>query len=556
MTVTDRVARWLDIVPASAVATSADDGDRASSGLSTRATAGTTISGRKSFDRPEDQYASTLGFFSNFSTDDYWRTADLTPNALRRLKVHKVVELLADSSPELSKALFDFVLMGNPGFTLKAYKPGTETEDVKATAALNAMLGTLKGYYGSVKVVFNRLLISAFLRGKLFAEIVLADNGRRFVDLATPDPAFLAFRRVKDPERGVVWQVGQWQGSEFVILDGPTIRYIPIHPFPGKIDGRSLVHPAIFICVFLIAMLSDLRRVVQQQGYPRLDIAILFEKLKDQIPQDVRAKPRELKAWADEVVSEIKKVYSKLKPDDTYVHSDAIEVNKPVGTLDNSSLGAVDGLIKACERMATRALKSMPLLMATTDGVSEANANRQWEMYAALCKSIQQEVETMVGDLFQFALQAQGIACDVRLKFAELRAAELFRDAQVKLLLVTIARAAYDNGWISQDEASQMGVEKIKADQTEPRVLTPARPSISPTGAQGAQVAADTQADPGANRNAMAVVRKIAEQLLTARSNGDRSPTLSTIEDALKLFEKYAPDSASSLLTAEPFTEQ
>jgi hypothetical protein len=548
MTVTDRVARWLDIVPASAVATSADDGDRASSGLSTRATAGTTISGRKSFDRPEDQYASTLGFFSNFSTDDYWRTADLTPNALRRLKVHKVVELLADSSPELSKALFDFVLMGNPGFTLKAYKPGTETEDVKATAALNAMLGTLKGYYGSVKVVFNRLLISAFLRGKLFAEIVLADNGRRFVDLATPDPAFLAFRRVKDTERGVVWQVGQWQGSEFVVLDGPSIRYIPIHPFPGKIDGRSLVHPAIFICVFLIAMLSDLRRVVQQQGYPRLDIAILFEKLKDQIPQDVRAKPRELKAWADEVVSEIKKVYSKLKPDDTYVHSDAIEVNKPVGTLDNSSLGAVDGLIKACERMATRALKSMPLLMATTDGVSEANANRQWEMYAALCKSIQQEVETMISDLFQFALQGQGIMADVRLRFAELRAAELLRDAQVAMLKTLIARALYDNGIISQDEQAQMAADKIKADQPEPRA------SASSAGARPTSGLTNVNPEPGANRTSTEVLRDIAKQFVLMR-NGNRAPTLPEIEQAIDLFKLYAPDAAESLLSARPLEQ-
>ena len=539
-----RAARWLDIE----TDFEKPESDRATaSGLSSRAIAGGRIDGRKSFDRPEDQFASGLSFFSSFSTDSYWESVDLSPNNLKKLNVHRVVELLADSSPEMSKALFDFILMGNPGFTLKAFTPGTETEDVKATKALAEMMKTLKRHYGSPKVVFNRLFMAAFMRGKIFAELVLADSGRRFVDIATPDPAFLSFRRVSDPERGPVWQIGQWHGTDFVVLEGPTIRYIPIHPFPGKIDGRPLVHPAIFICVFLMSMLHDLRRVIQQQGYPRIDLKIIFEKLKDQIPNEVRTKPRELKKWADDVVAEIKNVFSQLKPDDTYVHSDAIEVGRPVGTLDDSSLGAVDGLIKACERMATRALKSMPLNMGTTDGVSEANANRQWEMYAALCKSIQQDVETAVGDLLQFGLEGQGIIADVQLRFAELRAAELLRDAQVLLIKTTIARALYDNGIISQDEQAQLAIDKVKADQPAPRV-NGSQSGVQPSGIVGGQP------DPGSTRTAQDALREMATRLLQMR-NGSRTPTLPEIEETMKLFTMFAPRAAQDLLSAEPLEQ-
>lgn len=540
-----RVARWLDIGPVSAIVSPEDR----ASGVTARTVAGATVDGRKSFDRPEDQFTNSLSVLANFSTDDYWQAADLTPRGLRYIKIPKIVELLADSSPEFSKALFDFILMGNAGYTLKAYRPGTETEDAKASKALGEMMTILKGHYGSPKVVFNRLLMAAFLRGKIFAEVVLADSGRRFVDLATPDPATLSFRRIKDAERGVRWQVGQRQGTEFVPLEGPTMRYIPIHPFPGKIDGRSLVNPAIFICVFLIAMLSDLRRVVQQQGYPRLDLTVTFEKLKDMIPTDVRGKPRKLKEWADEVIAEIQSVYSKLKPDDTYVHSDAITVGDPVGALNDSSLGAVDGLIKACERMATRALKSMPLNMGTTDGVSEANANRQWEMYAALCKSIQQDVETCVGDLFEFALQGQGIVAEVRLRFAELRTAELLRDAQVLMLKVLIARSLYDNGIISQDEQAQMTTEKLQADQPAPRASAATGGSTQP----GAQVGG--QPDPGSTRSANEVLRAMAEKLIAMR-NGKRTPTLPEIEETMKLFSEFLPPAARNLLAAEPQLEQ
>lgn len=549
MTVLGQMRKLLDIEAvetADARQEAADAVERAftQSMPSVRAAAGVRVDGRKSYDRPEDQFASTLGFFSQLSTDVYWHGFDLDTATLKRIPVYKIVELVATVSPEMSKALSDFLLMGNPGFELKAFKPGSDTEDVRGTEALNVMLAELEKNHGSAKVVFNRCFTAAYLRGKVFVELVLAQNGRRFVDFATPDPAYLAFRRVDHPERGKVWQVGQWQGSEFVVLEGPTMRYMPVQPMPGKIEGNSPINPAIFVCVFLISLLHDLRRVIQQQGYPRLDIEIIFEKLKAQIPKDAIGKPEKMKAWADGVVDEVKRVYSKLKADDTYLHSDAIKVNQPVGALDDSSLGAVDGLIKAIERMATRALKTMPLNMATTDGVSEANANRQWEMYAALCKSFQQDIERIFSGLFQFALQGQGILARVELKFAELRAAELLRDAQVLMLLTLIGRALYDNGIISQDEEAQLVLKKAKADQPQPRVTaSPGTPQpTNPTG---------TNPEPGSNRDANTSLRELATQYIAVKNgHGARTPTTTQLEETLKLFDKFAPNAAQSALEA------
>lgn len=111
----------------------------------------------------------------------------------------------------------------------------------------------------------------------------------------------------------------------------------------------------------------------------------------------------------------------------------------------------------------------MPLLMAMTDGVSEANANRQWEIFVAFIKSIQQLGEAMLESQFGLGLQAKGVWATVDWKFAELRAAELLRDAQAELLRTQTARMQYDNGSISADEIAEKSAGKVKADAPAPR---------------------------------------------------------------------------------------
>jgi hypothetical protein len=329
-----------------------------------------------------------------------------------------------------------------------------------------------------------------FMRGGACSELVFDLNGKDVVDLAVPDPCSLRFEQIKDPVLGTQWRIYQWQQQRKVILDVPTFRYIPLQPALGKPFGRPMVSPALFVCLFLMTLLLDLKRVIKQQGYPRLDLSIDFARLREMMPEDIEGDPLRFKEFVDGVVDSVVNYYKNLKPDDAYVHDDTISVNRPVGAVDSSSLGAVDALFKALERMATRALKTMPLMMATTDGVSEANANRQWEIYVAGIKSIQHLIESMMEYHLTFALRAQGLRAHVQWRFAELRAAELLRDAQVQALKTQTAKLQYEQGWISQNEAAQLGANKEKADVESPRIIT---------GYLGGNLTT-TQAEPGSNR--------------------------------------------------------
>lgn len=338
-------------------------------------------------------------------------------------------------------------------------------------------------------MVLNRLFVGAFLRGAFFAELVLDRRGRVPLDLVTPDPVTARFRRVDDPDRGPLWRLCQGQGVHIVDLNRPTIMYVPVDPLPGSPYGRPLAAPALFSSLFLLGLLHDLRRVVAQQGYPRLDLAVSLERLMAAMPADLEADSEALKNWVAATISEVQTVFNGLQPDDAYIHTDVVTVNRPVGAVDASSLGGVDGLIKSLERMLTRALKTMPLLMADTAGASEANANRQWEVHAAGIKSLQHLAENLLSRLLTLALQAQGLPATVEFRFAELRAAEMLRDAQTENLQIANARAKYDAGWTSQDEAAE-AVTGHAADVPEPRVVAEG----------GAGGLATVNPEPGSNR--------------------------------------------------------
>lgn len=435
-----------------------------------------------------------------------WRALDLDLVSLELLSPARIAELLCDLSPEVSVALNDFLRFCNPGFEIQALKVGSDDVDERAQKALNEFTAILEERHGSLDLLINRLFTGVFLRGAFFAELVLDERGRNGIDIVIPDPSTVRFRKILDPLYGEVFQLGQWQAGKFVHLDRPTVRYVPHDPFPGVPYGRPVISPAIFLALFNIGLLRDIRRVVAQQGYPRLDVEIDLPKLFESLPvelQDLDTFSR----WAEEWVQKIEQQYSQVRPEDAYVHFSAVKINRPIGALDGSTIGSVDGLMKAIERGMSRALKTSPIIMGITEGTSEAQANRQWEIHAARIKAFQHPAETMIAALLKMELNARGIQADVRLRFGEIRSAELQRDAQVENLKITNAKAAFDNNWIDRERAAKDGYD-VEPDDLPDEAAPPPQPVAPPT---PDAASLDAVPEPGANRSATSGTRHNAK---------------------------------------------
>lgn len=429
------------------------------------------------------------------SAEQSWRTLDLDLVSMERLSPHKIAELMADLSPEISGGVNDWLRFCNPGYELVAMNANGRPHP-RGQKAADEFRDQLAALHGTFDVVVNRLYLGAYMRGAFFSELVGDQRGRAPVDIATPDPATVRFRRIHDPVRGDVYDLGQLQGGRFVSLsDRETIRYVPVDPFPGSPYGRPMISASIFLGLFLLGLLRDVRRVVAQQGYPRLDVSVDVKRLYESLPQGTITNLDEFSAWSAKFLNQIAQVYQGIKPDSAYVHLDSVTVNHPKGALDNSSLGALDGLTKAIERGLARGLKTSPLILGLTEGTSEAQANRQWEIHAARIKAAQHWCEGSLGAHFTQAVQMQGIDAVIAVQFAELRSAELLRDEQVKQLQLANAVVAYNEGIIGQDEKAMYAWGKDKADQEAPRVTAAGATADVPD-------ASEVVAEPGANRMA------------------------------------------------------
>lgn len=461
---------------------------------------------RASLDQPDAFGVASLVMTAPTDFDTNWQLMMLEHRQLELLSPAKLMEMMADLSPEVSRAIWDFLRLCNPGWEFEAFRPGSDVQDERAMAAVQAYIDTLDDLYGSFDVTIGRMFLGPMLRGAFCAELVLDARGRMPIDLATPDPGSIRFRQRIDPLRGEVWQPGQWQGAKFVPLDVPTFRYLPIDPMPASPYGRPLASPALFTSLFLLGMLHDLKRVIQQQGYPRLDLTVDTQRLAETAPQIV-ADQTAFDAYVNNVVTAVAQAYSQLKPDDAYIHTDSVTINSPIGATTQGNLAGIDGVIRALERMTVRALKTMPLMLALGEGSTEGEANRQWEIYAAGIKSIQHYAESMLERLLTLALEAQGIQATVQFRFAEMRGAEMLRDAQTEAMQIANAKAKYEQGWYSQDEASEE-ITGHEADAPEPRTAAGGNVDI-------VQDNGDGQEQPSQDANRAAVL----DELRAARAD-------------------------------------
>lgn len=85
--------------------------------------------GRLSTDDINGAYGGALALLSPVSAESDWRTLELDANTLDTLSPSELMELLADISPDISRALWDFLRLSNPGWEARVLRPGTDELD-------------------------------------------------------------------------------------------------------------------------------------------------------------------------------------------------------------------------------------------------------------------------------------------------------------------------------------------------------------------------------------------------------------------------------------------
>lgn len=393
-----------------------------------------------------------------------WRTIDLDRGLLETMAPKDLIRFLAAVSPEYSRALWDIMRNANAGFSwdVVSYDTGETTDDGRLETQL--FLDHLADRHGSVSQLWNVMLNNLATRGGILAECVLDRGGRVPIDIAVPDAATVRFRPKKDADYGEVWELGQHDTGEpgqFRSLDGViTVRYLAHDRMPDSPYGRSPLDALLFPALFMLGVFRDLRRVIHQQGFPQRDVTIDTEKLMAAIPRNEdllegeEPTQADLDTWVAQALEFGGDQFDNIDPDATIVHTDVYKVLFAQAAVGGGALAHLGDVIESLERSVVRGAKSHPLLMGLTEGASEANANRQWEVFAKGIKSFQHPLESVISEMLTIALEAQGIVARVIVKFAEVRVSEEYRDAQSMQLKLMNAEQMERLGYKTHDEAS------------------------------------------------------------------------------------------------------
>lgn len=453
---------------------------------------------RETVEDPSQQGRASLG--SQVLTPPWqrirWTDIDSDRNLLEVLSADELMRFVMEVSPEGARALWDFLRYLNAGYEIKAFKPGTDKPHAQAQRELDEMRATIRRRHGSEDVVYNRLFMGALIGGAFFAELIT--DGTEFLDIATPDPRTVRFRRKTDAVYGQGWELGQLgKNSTFHSLDGvETVRYLPFDPWVGDPYGRSPFTPLMFPALTLLGVLRDARRVLQQAGFPQRHVTVDYDMVAAAMPRDEGMMdddppdPVALQEWIDDVIGEVADQIDNLPQDGTFITTSWITMDVADGALGENALEGLDAVVKVLERMLTRAAKSNPLLMGLVEGASEANANRQWETYAKSSSALQHPGEAVLGEMYGLGLQNKGIQADVKVRFAVIRSTDEYRQAQTMQLNVESWQTARDQGWASQDEASlqvvgHSAVGEAPAPTTIDTGSEPSGPNVTADGDEG-----------------------------------------------------------------------
>ena len=242
-----------------------------------------------------------------------------------------LIDILMDAHPDISYALWNFVRLGNSGYYYTVKKLDSNEEYPEAIEDIELLFKRLKtpnmvGFERSKSLdkLIDQMFLSAVTRGAISGELLLTPDKKDVARFVLVDPATVEFQIVDG-------RYIPFQDNGRINLDIPTFFYEGIDE---KIDdpyGRSPILGALNIVLFQMQVLNDLKAVVHNQGYPRLDLTIVEEVLLKRMPIAIRNNDEKKEKWLRDRLNEIIAMYSKLNPDDVFVHFDSLKISEAGG---------------------------------------------------------------------------------------------------------------------------------------------------------------------------------------------------------------------------------
>jgi hypothetical protein len=447
----------------------------------------------------------------NWLPKKYQTAHNIDLTKLQSYTAEELLELLVSVHPDVSHALHTYLRMGDTDLTFSAVdgngKPDASGQKVvdEIKAMLNQPLDS-PGYQHGRSLdkldAIQRLMV--MVRGACAGEVVLNDKCNDVVDIVPVDPSLIWFRRDPDTNRLVPWQFvrfpkmkpgEEWFG-QYKKIDTPTFIYEELDPIVDDPYGRSPILPVLQVVFFHLQVLQDLKAVVHNQGYPRMDVTILEEIILKNMPAQFKNDPNAQRQWLAQRLADYQNQFNSLNPDDALIHWDSVEVKY----IDGSGKGPmidVKKLIDVIDTQLATSLKTLLTLLSRHQGSTETYSSVDVQLYIKTVESARNVTRRFWERAFSLAARVKGVQTHVKAEYApiDLRSEnELETDRQLRLENLTLAER---NFFITSEEAAQESRKALGLDPKIPAELKdklknkseppPApEPSPEPTGGEPA----------------------------------------------------------------------
>lgn len=387
------------------------------------------------------------------------RDLQLDDTSLANMSVEDLIDTLIDAHPDVSFAVWNFMRLGNSGYTIKVENLEDNEIYEEGQIEINNLIKRLAQpnieYFQISRdfdKVVNQLMLSIITRGACALELVLTPNYDDVAFIAPVDPATVDFKFEND-------RYVPYQDEETLSLDIPTFFYDGLDELIDSPYGRSPILGALNTVIFQLQVLNDIKQVVHNQGYPRFDITIIEEVLLKRMPIHIRNNEEKKQKWLNEKLQEIIDMYNNLEPDDSFVHYDSVEIGMAGGDQKGGAVIDPEKLMNVIDHHIMAGLKTLSTILGRrSTGNTESFAKMEIKLYIKGVEAIQKTVERILSRALTLTLNIKGMQGVVYFKFNPIEIRTSMETAQFEQIHLLNCQFKRDQGWISQEEASMMAV--------------------------------------------------------------------------------------------------
>lgn len=409
-----------------------------------------------------------FGIF-NWLPKKYQQAHNIDLTKLQSYTAEELLELLISVHPDVSYALYTYLRMGDTTLTFTAKKPNKNNDKSgqHVLDELKTMLNTplpSPGYQHGRSLdkldTIQRMMV--MVRGACAGEVVLNEQCNDVIDIVPVDPALIWFRRESDTDRLTPWQyvkhprrqVGEEWFGQYKKIDTPTFIYEEFDPMVDDPYGRTPMLPVLQVVFFHLQVLQDLKAVVHNQGYPRLDISMMEEIMLKNAPTSIQNNPAAQQKFLTERMGEVMTHFNSLNPDDTFVHWDSVKVEYLKGGSTGPMID-IKKLIDIIDTQMATSLKTLLTILSRHQGSTETYSSIDTQIYIKNVESARSVTKRFWQRAFSMSVRVKGTQTNVEVDYApiDLRSEnEIERDRRSKINNYVLAEKEF---YITPQEAAE-----------------------------------------------------------------------------------------------------